>query len=66
MRNNGGNSARVAWLVVVGLLAFMVAFAAGCGGDDDEGDAGGEALERRGSRVRLVWRPEHVFVIQTG
>jgi putative spermidine/putrescine transport system ATP-binding protein len=25
-----------------------------------------EALERRGSRVRLVWRPEHVFVIQTG
>ncbi len=25
-----------------------------------------EALERQGSRVRLVWRPEHVFVIQTG
>jgi putative spermidine/putrescine transport system ATP-binding protein len=25
-----------------------------------------EALERQGSRVRLVWRPEHIFVIQTG
>jgi putative spermidine/putrescine transport system ATP-binding protein len=25
-----------------------------------------EALERQGSRVRLVWRPEHVFVIQAG
>jgi putative spermidine/putrescine transport system ATP-binding protein len=25
-----------------------------------------EVLERRGSRVRLSWRPEHVFVIETG
>jgi putative spermidine/putrescine transport system ATP-binding protein len=25
-----------------------------------------EALERQGSRVRLCWRPEHVFVIETG
>ncbi len=25
-----------------------------------------EVLERRGSRVRLSWRPEHVFDIQTG
>ena len=25
-----------------------------------------EVLERRGSRVRLVWRPEHVFAIQPG
>jgi putative spermidine/putrescine transport system ATP-binding protein len=24
-----------------------------------------EALERQGSRTRLVWRPEHVFVIET-
>jgi putative spermidine/putrescine transport system ATP-binding protein len=24
-----------------------------------------EALERQGSRARLVWRPEHVFVIET-
>ena len=23
-----------------------------------------EALERQGSRTRLVWRPEHVFVIE--
>jgi putative spermidine/putrescine transport system substrate-binding protein len=29
------NPARFAWLVVGGLLAFMVAFWAGCGGDDD-------------------------------
>ena len=25
-----------------------------------------EVLERQGSRVRLYWRPEHVFVIETG
>jgi putative spermidine/putrescine transport system ATP-binding protein len=25
-----------------------------------------EVLERQGSRVRLYWRPEHVFAIQTG
>ncbi len=25
-----------------------------------------EVLERQGSRVRLAWRPEHVFVIETG
>jgi len=25
-----------------------------------------EVLERQGSRVQLSWRPEHVFVIQTG
>jgi putative spermidine/putrescine transport system ATP-binding protein len=24
-----------------------------------------EVLERQGSRVRLVWRPEHIFVIET-
>ena len=35
MRASGGKPARVAWLVVAGLLAFMVAFAVGCGGDDD-------------------------------
>lgn len=35
MRNMGGNPARVAWLIVLGVLAFMVAFAAGCGSDDD-------------------------------
>ena len=25
-----------------------------------------EVLERQGSRVQLSWRPEHVFVIETG
>ncbi|MCD6015196.1 MAG: extracellular solute-binding protein [Solirubrobacterales bacterium] len=59
MRSNGGtSSARIAWLVVVGLLAFMVAFAAGCGSDDDdEGDSGGEALTELGEgegEVNLV------------
>jgi putative spermidine/putrescine transport system substrate-binding protein len=38
----GSNPARAAWLVVVGLLTFMVAFAAGCGGDDDD-DSGAVA-----------------------
>jgi hypothetical protein len=23
-------------------------------------------LERRGTRVRLTWRPEHVYYIETG
>lgn len=36
MRSRGGSPARAAWLVVIGLLTFMVAFAVGCG-DDDEG-----------------------------
>ena len=31
MRTFKANPARVAWLVVAGLLAFMVAFGAGCG-----------------------------------
>jgi putative spermidine/putrescine transport system substrate-binding protein len=38
-RKQGGHPARLAWLVVGGLLAFMVAFAAGCGGDDDSDSA---------------------------
>jgi putative spermidine/putrescine transport system substrate-binding protein len=59
MRSTGGNPARMAWLIVVGLLAFMVAFAAGCGGDDDDdtGDSGGEALTELGEgegEVNLV------------
>jgi putative spermidine/putrescine transport system substrate-binding protein len=51
------NSARVAWLVVVGLFAFMVAFAAGCGDDDDDDGGGGEALSEIGElegEVNLV------------
>jgi putative spermidine/putrescine transport system substrate-binding protein len=42
------NSARVAWLIVVGLFAFMVAFAAGCGDDDDDDGGGGEAISEIG------------------
>jgi putative spermidine/putrescine transport system substrate-binding protein len=51
------NSARFAWLVVVGLLAFVVAFAAGCGDDDDDDGGGGEALSEIGElegEVNLV------------
>jgi putative spermidine/putrescine transport system substrate-binding protein len=51
------NSARVAWLIVVGLLAFMVAFAAGCGDDDDDDGGGGEAISEIGElegEVNLV------------
>jgi putative spermidine/putrescine transport system substrate-binding protein len=36
MRSKGGHPTRVAWFVIAGLLTFMVAFAAGCGGDDDD------------------------------
>jgi putative spermidine/putrescine transport system substrate-binding protein len=35
MRKQGGNPARLAWLIVGGLAAFMLAFAAGCGGGDE-------------------------------
>src|SRR5688572_22122419 len=53
-----GNHARVAWLIVVGLLAFMVAFAAGCGGDDGgggSGDALTEIGEPEGELNLLCW-----------
>ena len=43
MRTTGGSSARVAWLVIVGLLTFMVAFAAGCGDDDGDDGAASES-----------------------
>ena len=52
-----GRSARIAWLVIAGLLAFMVAFAAGCGDDDDDDGGGGEALSEIGElegEVNLV------------
>ncbi len=39
MRNKRVEPSRIAWLVIAGLLTFMVAFAAGCG-DDDDGDSG--------------------------
>jgi putative spermidine/putrescine transport system substrate-binding protein len=35
MRQNAGNPAKVAWLVIAGLLAFMALFAIGCGSSDD-------------------------------
>ena len=43
MRMREGSPARIAWLVIAGLLVFMVAFAVGCGGDDD--DEGGDGAE---------------------
>jgi putative spermidine/putrescine transport system substrate-binding protein len=49
MRARRGSPASVAWLVITGLLVFMVAFAAGCGSDDDESsDSGSEALTEVG------------------
>ncbi len=39
MSSTNQHSARWAWLVVGGLVAFMLAFAAGCGSDDDEGES---------------------------
>jgi putative spermidine/putrescine transport system substrate-binding protein len=50
------HSARWAWLIVGGLVAFMLAFAAGCG-DDDDSDGGSEALTELGKgegEVNLV------------
>jgi putative spermidine/putrescine transport system substrate-binding protein len=43
-----GNSARGAWFIVALLLAFMVAFAAGCGDDDDDGGGDSEAISEIG------------------
>jgi putative spermidine/putrescine transport system substrate-binding protein len=48
MRNKGKSPARVAWLIVIALLAFMVAFAAGCGDDDDSTTAESDALTEIG------------------
>ena len=45
MRKSGGGPARIAWLVIAGLLVFMVAFAAGCGSDDDD-DSGDRSRGR--------------------
>ena len=40
-----GGPTRVVWFVIAGLLTFMVAFAAGCGGDDEEGSGAVEESE---------------------
>jgi putative spermidine/putrescine transport system substrate-binding protein len=50
------NPARTAWIVVAGLLAFMLLFAAGCGSSDDS-TSGGEELEKLGKgegQVNLI------------
>jgi putative spermidine/putrescine transport system substrate-binding protein len=52
-------SVRWAWLVVAGLSAFMLAFAVGCGDDEEEGDSasGGEMATELGEgegEVNLV------------
>lgn len=36
MRKEDSHPARMAWLVIAGLLAFMLLFAAGCGDSDDD------------------------------
>ncbi len=48
MRQNAGNPAKVAWLVIAGLLAFMAAFAIGCGSSD----SGSSNRQRRTCRPR--------------
>jgi len=49
MRRRDGNPARTAWLVVAGLVVFMLAVA-GCGGgsDDTTGGSSDEALQKLG------------------
>ena len=49
MRRRDGNPARTAWLVVAGLVVFMLALA-GCGGgsDDTTGGSSDEALQKVG------------------
>ncbi|HEU5253194.1 MAG TPA: ABC transporter substrate-binding protein [Solirubrobacterales bacterium] len=49
MRRRDGNPARTAWLVVAGLVVFMLALA-GCGGgnDDTTGGSSGEELQKVG------------------
>lgn len=49
MRRRDGNPARTAWLVVAGLVVFMLALA-GCGGgsDDTTGGSSDEALQKLG------------------
>src|SRR5689334_25028265 len=49
MRKRDGNPARTAWLVVAGLVVFMLALA-GCGGGSDStsGGSSDEALQKVG------------------
>ena len=45
MSNKGGTPAKVPWLVIAGLMVFMLAFAVGCGSDDDDGGDEGSSAE---------------------
>src|SRR4051794_757437 len=45
----GGNPAKVAWLMIAGLLVFMLAFAAGCGSSDDSTSSESDALQKVGA-----------------
>lgn len=59
--SNNSHSTRTAWLVVGGLLAFMLALA-GCGSSSDSG-GGGEALQKLGKgegQVNLISWPGYV------
>ena len=47
MRGKDAHSARTAWLVIAGLVVFMLILA-GCGGSDDNGGGGGEELQKIG------------------
>ena len=52
MRRRDANSARTAWLVVAGLVVFMLVLA-GCGSSsDDSSSSGDEAAEARQGRGR--------------
>ena len=62
MHKRGTDPTRIAWLVIAGLLTFMVAFAAGCGGDDeadsgavDESEALAELGEGEGEVNLVAW-----------
>src|SRR4051794_34402296 len=48
MRRRNGSPARAAWLVVAGLLVFMLALAGCGGGDDDSSGSSSEALQKVG------------------
>ena len=47
MRRRDANSARTAWLVVTGLVVFMLVLA-GCGSSSDDSTGGGDELQKLG------------------
>jgi putative spermidine/putrescine transport system substrate-binding protein len=56
VRTQDAHQVGMAWLVIAGLLAFMLLLA-GCGGGDDNGAGGGEELEKLGKgegQVNLI------------